>query len=469
MFIDNLKNKNLAQFKKMKKSIIVLLFLGLGTIIGLSASYFPLQWIIIGIGALLILFAFFFLDPAYWIIIMLFLLFFGPIGIIKVGDKTPNLFYEDFYLLALIFLLTTVWLQKRKIKFIASNYALFILLFLIAGVLSLFNTPDFLRGLGFLKIFLAGFLVFFLCINTINKKSDIRKIIYSLPFFGAIIAVLLCYNVFTAESLTKANIYISWGGSNYLATFFIFLIPISMGLFFYKKNTLANKFYLFVCLILMIIGLITTSSKGGLIIFAFVILIFSILIFRKKPIKVLAIITFLILIIVFHPMSNFILNKFQTFFSNYPQSVMGRTRIFDIAIKTFSTHPIIGGGLGSFNYYMKQFLGPAQAGSTYKVHNEYLHILAEMGSIGLTLLLSLFIISYKNIRKLIKTTSAESFIHWWAIGVLVGFISMLAHIFIEPSFFGTQFFVLFWITMGLVYINLRILNKEKWIKSHSLS
>lgn len=400
--------------------------------------------------------------PAYWIISGLFLLLPGQISTIHIGGKNLKIFYEDFYLLVLVFFFITICLQKRKRKFVVSNYAPYILFFLIACILSLIVTPDLLRGIGVLKLFLTGFLAFFICINVISKESDIYKIIYFLPLFGAIIGGWLYYNVSTAGTLIKSMVFISWGRSNYLATFFILLIPMTIGLLFYKKNSFLIKSYLFASLVLMIIGLITTQSKGGLIAFSIALLIFLFKVFRKNKLRVVSIIILLALIITLHPATNVVFHKIYDAF--YRRSLTGREIIYQEAIKVFLSHPFIGAGLGSLQYYMEQFTGRA----SYKAHNEYLQILAEVGILGLIFFASLFVISYKNIRRLIKTSSEKAYVHLWAIGILAGFIGMLIHIFVEPSFIAYQFFVFFWIVMGLIYINLKTF-KEKWIIPSSQS
>ena len=394
--------------------------------------------------------------PAYWIISGLFLLLPGQISTIHVGGKNPKIFYEDFYLLILLFFFITICLQKRKYKFVVSNYAPYILFFLIACILSLIVTSDLLRGIAILKLFLTGFLAFFICINIISKESDIHKIIYSLPLFGAIIGGWLYYNISIAGTLIKSVVFISWGNSNYLATFFILLIPMTIGLLFYKKNSFLIKSYLFASLVLMIIGLISTQSKGGLIAFSIALLIFLFKIFRKNKLRVVSIIILLALIITLHPATNVVFHKMYDAF--YRRSLTGREIIYQEAIKAFLNHPFIGGGLGSLQHYMEQFTGMAN----YKAHNEYLHILVELGILGLIFFASLFVISYKNIRRLIKTSPEGAYIHWWAIGILAGFIGMLIHILIEPSFIAYQFFIFFWIVMGLIYINLKILKETTY-------
>jgi len=435
--------------KRLKNIGVILICLSLGIVIGAIAPRFSIQEVMIGIGAIIILRILLLFRPAYWIIGALFLLLLGPVGVIHIGGKTPNIFYEDFYLLGLLFLALTVWLQKRKSKFIVSNYVPYILLFLAVGVLSLMVTPDLLRGIGFLKGYLTGFLIFFICINVVSKEADIHKIVYAFPLFGAILGGWLYHNVSTAGTLTKAVVSISWGHSNYLATFFVFLIPMTIGLLLYKKNSLLVRCSLSASLILMIIGLISTESKSAIIAFTIALVILLFKIFPKNKLKVISIIILLGLIVILHPATKVVFHKMYA--ALRLRSLSRREIIYQGAIKTFLAHPLIGGGLGSLQHYMKQFTGRA----SYKAHSEYLHILAEMGVIGLIAMIGFLVTGYRNIVKLIKLSSKDSYIHWWAVGILAGFIGVLTHILVESSFFGYQFFIIFWVMMGMICMNLK--------------
>lgn len=446
---------------RFTKLITVFFVINLGL---LTALFFPNGLFVISL-VLTISLILLLKSRVRWIVIMLFLLLLAPVGAITIGGKTPNIFYEDIYLLFLVLGGIIIWLGKGNKKIIVSNYLPWITLFLSVGLVSLLITPDLLRGLGFFKIYLTGFVALLLCINIIQRKQEVKQIIYFLPCLGSIIALWLTYNLLTAQSLTKANAFISWGHSNYLATFLIFLMPQALGLLFYKKQTWPVKIYLITAVVLMCAGLISTESKGGLISVSLSLLTFFILMIPKlstvKLIQILLVITLLMGLLAMHPVSNIIKNQFQKFWQDPQLTIQGRTYIYQVALKTFLANPLLGGGLGSFNASMQQFLGPNQAGTTYKAHNEYLHILAEMGLLGLTALLGLLLMSFYNISKLIKISTKDSYLHWWGLGVLAGFLGMLAHIFVESSFFGYQFFIIFWIVMGLGYLSLKIILQQK--------
>ncbi len=458
-FINRLKNKlSINNLKILQHILLYVLFISIGLGLLFVSIQLPLKevclYLLIIISVIATIISVFFCR-SYSIIFIIFLLLFGPVGAIHIGNKTPNIFYEDFYLFFLFCLFITIWLQKKKTAFIVSNYAPWILGFLGMTIISLFVTPDLFRGIGFLKLYLTGFLVLFLCINIINKESVSQKIIYSLPLFGAILAGWLYYNVSTSGTLTKSVVSVSWGHSNYLATFFIFLIPMTLGLLFYKKNAILTKFYLSISLILMVVGLITTESRGALVAFLVSLIIFIFKTFHKNKVKIIVLIVLFTIIVMLHPATKIMFYKIYNLNGRF---LSGRKIIYYGALKTFLVHPIIGSGTGSLQYYMQKFTN----GSTYKAHNEYLHILAEMGVLGLFFFISLLVISYKNIRKLIGVIPHDSYFYYWTIGVLSGFIGVLVHIFVESSFFGYQFFILFWITMSIIYINFKILNK-KWL------
>jgi O-antigen ligase len=70
----------------------------------------------------------------------------------------------------------------------------------------------------------------------------------------------------------------------------------------------------------------------------------------------------------------------------------------------FQAHPIVGVGLGTYDTVKRAYLPPDWSGWLYTVHNSYLLMLAEAGTVGITALsLLLFMalrMAYRGIRSI---------------------------------------------------------------------
>jgi len=153
-FINHLKNKLLKKDSIKKYILLYILIFLIGIYLLVYITSLPLREIYLNILPIIFMIVTFmsaFFSKSYLVIFLIFLLLFGPIGAIRIGGKTPNIFYEDFYLISLFLLFITIWLGNKKNKFIVSNYAPWIVCFLGITAISLFITPDLYRGIGNFK------------------------------------------------------------------------------------------------------------------------------------------------------------------------------------------------------------------------------------------------------------------------------------------------------------------------------
>lgn len=418
---------------------------------------FYLLEVLIIIGLLCIL-AFIFFKSHHWVIAILFFLLLGNLKTLHIAGKTPDIFFADIFLAALVLVFFIKYLPKRE-KIICSKYPPYMIFFLAAGLLSLFNTLDIFRAIGVFRIFILGFLSFFFVINLVDSEEKIKESIYFLILFGDIIAVWMFCSIFRtgeplAVTILKKNIHISWGHSNYLATFFVLLIPIAMGLVLYKQNKKSTSLYLIISLFLLLTGLIVTESRAGVIAAMISFLIFIIYTFRELKPRLVILIIAGILICILNPAFTTVLDRMLTLSTSSSSFV--RVQLYKGAWETFLSHPFIGAGLGSLGYYMEEITGR----ETITAHNIILQFLGETGIIGVLSFLCLLFMNYRGIRKLLILSPKGSFSHLWGVGLFCGFIGVMIQSLFEPSFNGYQFFIFYWIIIGIAYKSVYIIRHQ---------
>ena len=137
----------------------------------------------------------------------------------------------------------------------------------------------------------------------------------------------------------------------------------------------------------------------------------------------------------------------------------GRSELWGIALNVFRAHPLAGVGLGNFSVVEPTYAAETSANLTkpYQeldlgevVHNTYLHLLAELGVVGLAVFLCLvvaaLVLGWRACRLLTRAGEQEAEI--LARGLVVGAVGMLAAFF----FLTAQYEKQLWIVLALLAV-----------------
>ena len=131
-----------------------------------------------------------------------------------------------------------------------------------------------------------------------------------------------------------------------------------------------------------------------------------------------------------------------------------RRNLTRVAWEMFDAHPIVGVGLGTYNTVKRAYLPPDWSGWLYTVHNNYLLVLAESGSVGLTaLIFFLFMVlrmAYRGIRSITPVYRPLQ------ISLVAGLVAIYWEMFWD-IFDGKQQKYPFWFMISLAAILPRIL------------
>ncbi|RUR12581.1 O-antigen ligase family protein [Legionella sp. km772] len=127
--------------------------------------------------------------------------------------------------------------------------------------------------------------------------------------------------------------------------------------------------------------------------------------------------------------------------------------------------PWYGLGLDNFKYYYPAFSLPGDGSTLENAHNDYLQLLIETGTVGISLLLSLILsFVYYSLAYLRKCSSSS--LSKIALTTQIAALSSLAlHAFVDFSFYILPFNILLGVLLGFVYWNL---SNQGYIASYSL-
>jgi O-antigen ligase len=314
-------------------------------------------------------------------------------------------------------------------------------------------------GLFTLSIFLSGinhwnneilsnkftfsFIFFFILINEIKEKGQIRKILYLLTTSAFIASIYGLYQYFYLDYSRIKSFSFSLTFGNLIAVMVIFFtIYIIWGEF--SKKT---KFLLLFLDILFFFNLILTKSRGAWLGFIIGLIILG---FIKS--KKFIIISLIIIILLFSIFPSHYVERFKSSFDISYDLENNRSNTYRIAmwitaLKILKDYPVF--GLGYYNYrtplsepYKLDIIKPKEG--FIHVHNTYLEIAAEQGLFGLFTFLYLLYFIFKRIYNYYNNKKRGN-IKLFYLGSLISIIIYLVQGLTQYNFGKTEplsFFVL---------------------------
>lgn len=296
----------------------------------------------------------------------------------------------------------------------------------ISPSLSLMET---LQHISYLSTFLLAFIL-------LNSSKRVEKLASTMFLSSALMAIYSLINQYTNGSITinsaiepwqhswSLNTYISGAISykNHYASFLAFTIPLGVGLIYSKlknekyKFSLKNKatsviYFLsstntiyILSLFLMIITLIKTTSRGGILAFIVGVVLTLITLVAIKRVKInrkrianFGIIIFLLATAaIFSGTTDNLITRVESVGLNQHGRDLLRSATLDI----FTDYPLFGSGPGTYSVILDKYKSFELENSkmwSRGSHNDYLELLASHGIIGFLLLGSALLILFRQV------------------------------------------------------------------------
>lgn len=412
-------------------------------ILGLAVGLKPIPFGIL-FGSLII-FALFFSYPEMGLVLFIMLM---PLHVILVKQMglLPGMWKE--LLLALVFVL---WLSKgiikKNITLTKSEINLPLSLFILyCSSLLLINIGEFGANIMGLRNLLEYSLIYFLVINVVRSKDRVRKYIFLLLGVGVLIAItntvhLLsqpgAINRILREPYHSSTKFLAYGflGANNYAYYLDALICISLGLFLFAYSKRV-KLLFFCSICILVVSLLLTYSKGGILAITVAIL-FWVLRNNKKiliPLLLLFLVGAFLLPSTMH-------ERFYTSI-HYKIGIVDRIDVTSESLHLALNNPIFGIGLGKVGTAGKNTLFP---------HNYYLYLLLQTGILGLGIYLWMLAIFFKTSLRLYKKLD-RGFLKGLTAGIVMYYVMFaISALFIASGEAFLSAFI-FWFLGGVVMI-----------------
>lgn len=240
-----------------------------------------------------------------------------------------------------------------------------------------------------------------------------------------------------------------------------------------KKQSTQSRITLIVCLLLILLAMIYTSSRGAIVALA-VIMPFVVIDMKIKPATVLiGIILFIGLLSVLpdtYAKRFGSLNVFSNNELSQDEAVSGREAAMLTGLAMFEANPIFGVGFGNYgNHYWEyvQKIGLESAASNINLgeesrfaHSLYIEILSETGSIGFLSFSFFFAVLFSSLLSIRKKFQVLIIHDEWTNSVTALIMSIFTFL-VSGFFLHGIFFRYIWVLIGLALAAISISENTK--------
>jgi O-antigen ligase len=339
-------------------------------------------------------------------------------------------------------LMLTAWLLKMKslrqftIKRTPLDYPILALLAL-AAISTLFST-DLGESIAAWPKIITYVLLFYLVVNNINTTERIRRIAITIICVGAFLSIFGLIKYLNGIDGGKAFIsatYAGYAGShNHFAGYLEMAIPVAIGMSYIMTET-GKRIMLGYAIMLMVVGVILSLSRGGCAAVAISLSVMGVLLSRTDYFtrKVWLAVIFLPVVFVTlamigtNPLTKRVL---ETRKQMEDLTNDCRIKIWRGTIDTIKDHPLSGTGVGTFATVFPRYQPPDFRLRDVYAHNDYLHITSETGIFVLPFILWLISNTLRTGLSAFLHTKSR-FKQGVTLGAVAGIIAILIHSFVD--------------------------------------
>ncbi|HTK26855.1 MAG TPA: O-antigen ligase family protein [Pyrinomonadaceae bacterium] len=321
-----------------------------------------------------------------------------------------------------------------------------------AATLSLdpYSTRLFLIRLIICFVFFAAALTF------IDSRKRLQKVVLTIIIFGAALAFFGILqrladpdSIYGIRNSPQSLTFGPFGNQHHFAALMEMTGGLTLGLLFGRDTSREHKFLLMIAALLMGIALALTSSRGGMISFAGVIMFLAAANFLPerrgrrrdgsekrtdfKRLLVLSAASVGLVLLIFGGV--LFLGGDQSLLrgiglTGQADVTSGRSHFWAVALQIFLAHPIIGAGLEAFGAAYTQFDSQSGLFRVEQAHNDYLQTLADAGILGFICVASFVYLLFKESLERIGNAK-DGFSKNAALGALAGCFGILIHSFFD--------------------------------------
>jgi len=334
----------------------------------------------------------------------------------------------------------TIWLIKLlesgDYHSLKSSLNLAIIAFLIALLISLFQTHTYYTSFVDLSRWLSFILAYFILISSFKEKEWINALIAASLVSALISAIYVIFQFYGLDLPIwrklggRIRLFSTFGNPNYLSGYLAITLPLAFALFCLEKNKF-RQILLEILIAILYIGVFITNIGGlialfmGTLFIGLILLIHQRKFLKENRLRLLILILILSIISLIYsspnplnPTKRNITQEGISYTNLKYSSTQQRFLIWLSTIQMIKKHPFLGSGIGTFRIHYPASQGKVlsleknkkyipEANKSINAHNDYLHLWAETGIIGLVCFFWLIFLFYRKSFKYLKEVKRE--------------------------------------------------------------
>ena len=316
-------------------------------------------------------------------------------------------------------------------------YDIPIVLLIVAATIAVFTPPDTRAALGLYRaFFIEPVLIFYIAADLLRGEQHLRRAVVSFAIGSSALAVLNLAAV--AQALLHHTFHVGgapnavYGDANYVAMYLEPPVAFAMAVLLFDRKA-RWRWLGAAWLSITGLALLLTLSKGAYL--ALIVLgVIVILRLRRWMLPLLAGLAVVAVLISRIPL---VAQRIAT----SENSLVGRFQIYGATIRSMQEHPILGAGIGGFDYIYRR-----KASQPYP-HDIWLTFWVELGLLGLIAFAIIFFgLLWRGWRALPRTEGFYRVALWGVVGSLVLWGT---HGLVDSPYWKNDMSVEFWVLAAI--------------------
>lgn len=381
------------------------------------------------------------------------ILIFTPLAKGTVETWSILVVYFITLIMFIAWLLKMNFIGKFRIKRTPLDYP--ILALLVLAVISTIFSSDYHKSISTWPKIITYFVLFYLVVNNIDTREKVRRVAIIIICVGAFLSIFGLIKYLSGIDGSKAFISSTYANRNHFAGYLEMAIPMSVGMFYAVADPV-KRIILGYVIILMIVALVLSLSRGGWAALTISMVIMGILLSNTghSTSKVWLPLTFLPAILVILAMlgTNALIHRISET-KNQMQNLTNDCRIMTWkgTIDIIKDYPLTGTGVGTFASVFPKYKQPQKLNTVKHAHNDYLHITSEMGILTFPFIIWLIFATLRS--GINRFTSKNSKLRQWILmGAMAGIVAMLIHSLVDFNLHIPANAILF-IVLGAIIVS----------------
>ncbi len=434
--------------------LILLLLLFLTLLVVNVHTVDPKNFFLIILG--LIIFILAFLKIHFAIGILIFSMLLSPeLTIGHAAERAVVVRLDDIFLfvifigwLARLAIFKELGLLKKTILNIPIRNYIFVCI-LATGIGLLTKQQTILRSFFYLLKYFEYFILYFLVVNNIETKGEVKAFIFLMILTCFIVGVYAIYSFQVGGERATAPFEGTPGEPNTLAGYLVIIMALCGGLLFHLKAAKFIKVGLVLVLCVSFFGLLFSLSRGGWLSFIFMYITMAVLLPRRRALMIFIAVFVITLAPMIFPGA--VKRRFTETFRPTPRGsrfeVLGR----ELSIDESGSYRIKALGRGYQELLDSPIVGHGIPMFTV-IDMQYARVMMETGLLGILTFGFLLVRLFKVGRDALKAgiESGDGFVQGISVGFLAGFVGLLIHAFSAASFIIVRIMEPFWFLTAIV-------------------